>query len=786
MSERPPLSAAVGPTPGPGPLSLVLLLAAAGCSTREQPSTAMECTELSCGEGFVCHLGRCLSNDEAAPRAHLGFDVRERVGNSIRFRAEVDGCDCTVQESFRELALRRSRVSQTFDLQVSNPQLPGDAVFPATFELSQPTRYGLHSSPMVSTAEFPLAEAMRWPRFHPLDQDVQSDIIMWKVQPMDGSAHRYVGLVPPDTIAGASCEVDADCCEPKGACNPAPNFCDPTVGECTAVGQPEWIYHYVYEPECSRTIEGTVVPIDPVSFVVLDEDPAKALTNPSVLLRYADGDEPFGMPVFGQVPLEQPHECDDDGDCNAPVEFCEPVSHQCFVALDGWPAADRRSATVGQGQFAAEVYTYCDAPGAGDALERSYTVTVDPQQGAHPTVDYRIDASFSPNFVAGQFCVPDWGEGQSLEIEFVGQPRPLVSGDPAYTCCDVGCLPATATAAEVPPVASTRCDGRTTAGAPPEVMVTSHFVLDDLEAWAEADCAPPNPDARGRLGSLSRQAQCTTPETPCLVDDVAVGTAESPRRYEVRIESPMGLVVASGDFVVELGPGPPEVQTIELAPRVLVTGVVDVDQALCDLRGTNDCAAREAIVLAERIRMPDEPEGSVPGPYFHNVSTFYDPTTQRDGAFVLPLDPGGVYVVTAMPVGSEGGPSRFQVVNLRSDASTELQPLRLVLEEGVVVTVRLEQFDQRTTVIPMDRGSFLTESQAMVHPARAGTADPFVDLNREGECWARPEAPGCQIRRLIPPGSDLARSQAGVARFTARRSDGSECTNVCPQIDPPE
>ncbi len=128
------------------------------------------------------------------------------------------------------------------------------------------------------------------------------------------------------------------------------------------------------------------------------------------------------------------------------------------------------------------------------------------------------------------------------------------------------------------------------------------------------------------------------------------------------------------------------------------------------------------------------------------------------------------------------------MVNLRDDADVELQPLRLVLDDGIVVTVRLDQFDDRTEVIPVDRGSFLADGRTLIHPARAGTADPFIDLNRIGECWTPPDegARGCQIRRLIPPGSDLARSQVGVARFTARRSEGTECTNVCPQPDPTE
>src|SRR5690606_32841005 len=169
-----------------------------------------------------------------------------------------------------------------------------------------------------------------------------------------------------------------------------------------------------------------------------------------------------------------------------------------------------------------------------------------------------------------------------------------------------------------------------------------------------------------------------------------------------------------------------------LAPRVLVTGVVDVDQVICGRRDPGeDCAAREAVVMAERLRMPDEPDGSVPGPYFHAVSTFYDPVAKRDGAFVLPLDPGGVYVVTAVPAaGAEGGPAGYTLVDLRADAPTPLEPLRLVLEDGVVVTLRLEQFESRTTVTPMDRGSYLVPGRTLQLEPTA----PPIDLNEIGVC----------------------------------------------------
>ncbi|MCH9686570.1 MAG: hypothetical protein K0V04_34375, partial [Deltaproteobacteria bacterium] len=221
-------------------------------------------------------------------------------------------------------------------------------------------------------------------------------------------------------------------------------------------------------------------------------------------------------------------------------------------------------------------------------------------------------------------------------------------------------------------------------------------------------------------------------------------------------------------------------------------GVVDVDDTICARREAGaGCAAREAIVLAERLRMPEDPVDT-PGPYFHSVTTHYDPIVGRDGAFVLPLDPGGVYVITALPAaGAEGGPSAFSLLDLRGGIPADPTPLRLILEDGVVVTLALDQFDQRTSVVPIDRGSYLVDGEQLLHPGRLSMPDPvdlFIDLNREGECWTPGDdaRQGCQIRRLIPPGSSVARSQVGVVRFTARRSDQAGCPLRCPQPVPAE
>jgi hypothetical protein len=798
MSASPPGPRRRGPLPR-ARVSLSLVAATIACSTIAATPDPEECrSDDDCATGFVCAAdqGRCLPGNEAAPRAHLGFDIRERVAGNLRFRVEVAGCDCTIEEeeNIRELALRRARVSQEFFLSAYASEEPPDdtmedPLLPAVFELTQASRFGLAPSPQQGYASHPTVTGpdetvvdtvMRWPRYHPLDQGVPPDLVLWMVDPDEDLALRYLGLLPPRTNGLQPCEVDSDCCTPQGACNPAPNYCDTTVGECTAVGKPEWTYRYTYDRRCSRALEGFVVSLDPQTHSI-----GAGLADATVRVRYANGlDGRLGTPVFNPG---RALTCEADEDCGGPALYCDTDVGECRVTLAD-RLADRGRTTDPTGRFRTAVYTYCEAqPNA--AVPRRYEVTVQPG-GPRPTVEYIVDVPFTPPAQPGSgytlgndLCVPDWGPGATLQLALRGTPRALAGASGEYTCCDVGCLPSTADdVAKGSPSAPQSCDGRTTTGAVPSVRVESHFFLESLADWIEADCMTPNPDPQGRLGSFSRTADCTATGQPCRVDDVAVGTASQARRYEVRFESEPGSVLASGDFVVELGPGAPPLQTLDLSPRVLVTGVVDVDAVICARRPTGeDCAARAAVVLAERLRLPGERDGSVPGPYFHSVSTFYDPVAGRDGAFVLPLDPGGVYVVTALPLaGAEGGPARYTLVDLRAAAT--LSPLRLVLEDGVVVTLRLEQFDQRTTVIPLDRGSHRAPGNTLELPG----ADAIIDLDEIGACWTPPgDGPqACKIRRLIPLGYDLARTQVGVVRFTARRSDAAQCTVRCPMGPP--
>jgi hypothetical protein len=284
--------------------ALAVLAGALACSSLADTPAPEECrNDDDCATGSVCAVdqGRCLLGNEAAPRAHLGFDIRESVAGTVRFRVEVDGCDCTIEEeeNIRELALRRSRVSQELNLKALVPELPPDSeldepLLSARFELTQPSRHA-QDPPTASIGHPTYAEAvdppmvvetvLDWPRYHPLDEDLPPELILWEVEPEGELASRYLGLLPPRTDADKPCEVDADCCEPRGDCNPAPNYCETSVGQCTAVGRPVWSYDFTYNPSCSRTLVGEVA--------TFDEDPTVGntpLPGTSVSLRYADAE----------------------------------------------------------------------------------------------------------------------------------------------------------------------------------------------------------------------------------------------------------------------------------------------------------------------------------------------------------------------------------------------------------------------------------------------------------------------------------------------------------------
>lgn len=770
---------------------------AAGCSSvAEQPKPRQCEVSADCADTEVCQNGRCEDASKDPPLAHLGFDIQERASaNEITFRAQIWGCDREVPVSpadSREIAISRSEVSQQFALQVhalegvdfENPQ-PGD-LLPAVMSLSQNSRLGRTPNrrdpidhPTIAQETGAVSSSVvAWPRYHLDDQMQPPGHIVWETRPEAGPPVLRM-FRPPQTDVVTPCTVDADCCEEEG-CDPSPNYCVQPQGECSLIGNPSFIYIYRYEPQCDLPVVGDVVLYD---FATSTQS---ALADATVRLRHADvPDEPrLGVFDSGLADLTSAErQCETDADCGSDL-ICEPVTGQCQLALAG-RAADAGSTTsqpnamgLGGGQFNTRVYTYCEADygmaTGTPSIERAYTVQISRDTGdldtVSPTVTYEVTEAILPvnDQIAftQRFCVPNWGAPVPLALELTGAPGQLVDGGGAATrCCDVGCLPPSADAVDPMQTGADTCDGTTAAGVAPSVQLEATLELNDEERtrWNEADCMPP---VEGIAGRLSRLADCGGPG-PCVALDVAAGDADGPRRYSVRIESPVGSVLGSRDVTVELDAKGLAIggHTIELPPRVLVRGSVGVGEDVCARREDpeDDCASRGAIVLAERVADTalGETNANTPGPFFHQVSTFHDPTAAKDGAFVLPLDPG-LWVLTALPVaGEDGGPAAFVALDLRDGQPPE--PVELVLHEGILVTLNLRSFDRRSTVVPLDLGSWAGLSLP-------SAPDVIFDLSDTTTCLtpASESAQGCKIRQLIPPGSSLTLSQVGLARFTAR------------------
>lgn len=786
----------------PLPWSLALLLAA--CSTRAAPMPSQDCeVDDDCAEG-VCDpfSARCVSGDERPPRANLAFDIRETSSGETLFRAEVFGCDRSVtasQDGLSELEFSRSETAQSFSLFVYNTAEPlNNSVLPTAeelisgrIELEQSGRLGLRPDPkrtvtQAFSEEVTMATRVAWPRYHPEDSLTPPPFLVWKTapealgpidpdNPAPPIAPMIQMLVPPATITPViddvqtPCVVNEDCCD--GDCTDNPNYC--IDGGCTAIGDPGFNYGFVYHSECNREVSGTVLGFDLETGLV-----TAPIEGANVAFRHADpigeGAERFGASALGLAPT-----CDEDSECGD-GRFCSGDG-VCLLTLAGRRADNNGVATADDGTFSRQTYTYC---GGGDSPDRSYAVTVTPD-AAVASMSYFVNVEYPAVLgpvapLEGALCIPTWGPAYALALPLQGAPLDLAgTGDTLYRCCDVGCLPAEAEDAEQGPQATpSACAGRTAAGATPTIRLQAALELDDddLFSLVSAGCALPTlPEDQTQgpyaVGSLRVDADCPVDGAPCSATGLAAGSNGVPRGYSVRIESPAGSVLASRDTQVavavnqvtgEIEPVTP----IRLDPRTLVRGVVDVAADVCAERSDpSECASHGAIVIAERLAMPGETPETVPGPYLHQVSTFYDPSAGRDGSFVLPLDPGGVYVLTALPAaGEDGGPSAFRVLDLRTD---DPAPLQLVLEKGILVTMDLGSFDRRTLVSPLDVGP--SSVDALPHPGE-GRA---VDLNLEGECLS--DAGGaCQIRKLLPPGSNISVSQVGLARFTARRAVGAD------------
>lgn len=784
------------------------------CSTVAPAPESAECSvDDDCkvaGEVCAPDTRVCVPSSAVPPRRDLAFDIQEPQG----FRAEVSACDCEVTQDTANNALRvrRPLVRQLFELDVykdgevdpetTNP----DDVVAADMQLSSTTRFSAGTVP--PTIPYPITDGAlenpqlvqtvaAWSRYHPYDvvppQLDDGGYVLWRVVPASGAAMVYQLIRPAESNPLRPCQTDDQC-----RANPRDiNFCLPSTGECTNIGDPHFAYGFAYDQRCDREISGRAIRVDPMTLApVADPMGNVGIEAARISLRYADteGEDRLGLfSLEGEAVESRDPECvahdrddpDDDEGCVRPDELCDPDTRQCMLALAGRAADNGGVQTAADGGFATHVFSYCARDRTDLPLTRSYELSVSPT-GATPSVDFAFDIEFPPlnNGVAGgkalpeTLCIPDWGPPVGVTVDLEGDARTLLgSGAQAYKCCDVSCLPATpedaAAATELP--SATKCDGRTSAGPPTAVVDTP--LKDTLapEVWLEAGCMPPLRGADDRVGGIRSPIDCNATQGTCFLPDLAAGRDGAARDYSMRIEMPVGSLFRSFVHALPIDASSATTpQSFELTPRVLVRGRVKLDDPSCEAAAPadGDCGSEGAVVLAERLRMPtDDPETNAFPPYFHQVSTYYDVVDGQRGAYVLPLDPG-VYLITALPVsGTAGGPAAISVVDLRDERDVARD---LVLESGIIVTLDLgESFDRSTQVVPLDRGSW----RGQLHPGRIDDPDPAeqtLDLNAPGECMSATGDGRCRIRRLVA-GAGITGNLAGEVRFIARQGDGGSC-----------
>jgi hypothetical protein len=817
-------------------LPLLLLLGLGCSTLAPKPAEVECFTNEDCvtsfGEGFVCDVDVCRDGSESPPLTYIGLDLQEVAGGQAQFRTEIEGCDRELADlddsTIEVLSVPRREVAQQLALAVYDQAVVGDESPPliaSAHTITQGSRFARDElrrqvtyAPMDEDEEEEFI-VVSWPRYHE-DNDLPSYLgeggyLVWETQPLpldegvQARALRYQMLSPPvvEVVEGEErpCVTDLDCCEDPEDCDEddVRNACITSLGACRDPFDVTYTYTYLYEDGCDRELGGRGVTVD-TQLNELGPLP----TGTSVTIRHADPTpeeaaaclevsptapcEALGLLRLDPTPVaDRAPECTSDGECAEGLR-CDIETSQCELPLGGltaWAGTTTESATGLLGQVDARVYTYCEEViNSSEQLPRVFDVTITPPESlGAPQVTLRANASFTPLQAGGQggeagfggdLCVPSMGELEDVALSLSGAPRELVEG---YTCCDVDCLPRTADDAAIgTPEPRTQCAGATsgsTASFRAETpLVLDADVLERLNDGRSA-CIPIEAAPDGTVGVLRRSGACGALDMDGSASpqcDLELPAGEDGQRdYALRIETPVGSVSGSRDMTLTVtADAGTTVVDVELPDRILVRGRVSVGGCNREQETDGDCGSPGAQVLAERLRMSGESIDNVPGPYFHQVSTFHDPTAEagaQDGAYVLPLD-AGVWVMTALPdSGTDGGPARLFIVDLREAEATTDRDFEL--DEGILVTVDVSSFDRRSQIIPLDTGSWrLPTSAQLFHPDRMGQADELLDLGAPGECLSTDETTGCRIRRLIG-GSSLPPTQLGQVRFTTRDLD---------------
>lgn len=721
------------------------LLALTSCSTVDR-SPGDECLDdIDCGTGSVCSLAqgnKCVP-EELPPQAVIGFEINEKIGDDD-LRIELTGCDPEVERELGGSELRVQKrsglindylISATTRRAVVNcggnecagvcdeQTLTCSEPTEAKFTLSMASRLGLSDRPTTKSPEPAPPVPFIWPSY-------ESEL---------PSAHAALVLEVTPTAEmnqlGAFRRVIAE-------------DADPAIDVIEAIGS----------LRCQRGLFGVEGGVRTLSGVTVG--------GASIEFRYA---EPIATPstVIGTAPS-----CTDDDEC-PPGWACNDAQGSCGLNLTGVLAGSTISTDelIG-GYLEAWVYTYCEETVAPIIpLLREFTVTVTPPaESGLPTLLYALEQPFiDPNPISsvkvdGQLCLPDWQPPQPVSFSVTGEPVKLIETElGAYECCATDCLPTGETGVEPPPPPSIDT-------CPSSFFQKARFETrwsnTDLIEWGVAGCVPTAKYPDGSNGRYRREvSKCE--DAGCSVA-LTAGHAEDDlnRTYSVAITQPDGSVFQSQRFSVQVDAATSELEPFQLRPRVLLRGTVEC------VAGSNcvaTSAESRAEIRAERLRV-DTDDPDLPGPFF------FEARVDATGAFVLPLDPG-VYVITAYPaVGQPGGPSRFEIVDVR-EGMTEMvdgvpeatlsDPLQL--DDGILVRVALSGFAVSTGVRPLDVGSWKAQDD---FPA------DLYDLNDPQTCYSSNEAgnQGCAIRRLRPNDSTISLLISGRFQFTARNRGDDDCS----------
>jgi hypothetical protein len=703
------------------PLLALAGLLAVACSTLAPIQTDGSCkSDGDCDAGEICALdqgGVCVSS-AIAPRGALGFDIIEPATG---LRVELAGCETSNADGDVELRVDREQVAQRFALFSTDVQ-PG----PGCTALSGcPLTHGCDESEELCVG--PLGATMQLRQGSRLGlEETQSASQGWPLldeegmplpdAPVEFAWARYEGgPISPPTL------IDSQPTAPPRARLRRALLGDPTLAD----HELSMLSRY----QCDRTVFGDVrrFGAEPVlgatvSFTI-DEPIANAGT------------------VLSDLPLPT---CGKDDPCPDGL-VCDPVGDVCGYDLTGWRAGE--AATNDAGAFRTNLYTYCeDDP---QPVRRLLIDVVPPPGSPLPQIQVPLELEFAlikdPNpllipdtDLGGTLCVPDWPDPTPVEFQIGAGPVTLATspGGTSFRCCDTSCLPSAALLGDDAP-------------APPETCVAWESLRietsvedPDPQAWEDAGCLP-------LADEPGLWARVVTPED-CQgeICGIALPTHEidgEPRRYQVNITHPMTSVFRSQSYSIDEMP-----QTIEFSPRTILRGTIECDAEI------DGCSPVGAVVIAERLRMPDE--GGPLGPYFYwqvTHATALDADGALQGAaFALPVNPG-VYVVTALPAsGSAGGPAELSIVDLRngapgvSDGNVKVLELDdpIALRPGRPVRLELRDFDRGAQVRPIDTGSFLGK-EGFVLPD-VGTP---VDLNDSTTCYSANPTRACQIRSLVRP-----------------------------------